>query len=482
MLPDELERASEEASQQRRFIIVSAAAVVLLGLLAISIANWLVSLTSKTGPAAVAAQENIQPAVVRVVDTSDADTASRDAFKQALKVFESDIESRIVAANLPAWNPDTYKDIYALKDQAVSAFGRSEYALALNALKNSRVLAEKTLADWQDKYAAAYTAARNAFHANDADKAGLHIDQALIYKPADADALKLQQRIAILPKIQSLLAAARVAKVENDLAKELEMLEKIIALDPVRTELEQRISWLQQELVETRYAAFIDAGLKAIQAHDIAQARASLGAARALFPARPESRVLSNKISEHARVNALALAIKKADKAILDDDWSAVLDISRQALRENPHNKNLIDKVQSAQKILALSSALADFLKRHQRLASANVAERAEKTLQEADATSHLSRRLMQQADELRVALSQYGTPVEVTVRSDNKTYITIRGVGKVGMTTSKKIRLKPGKYVFEGRRPGYKSKLRTLMIGRDQKTASVEVISDERI
>ena len=73
-------------------------------------------------------------------------------------------------------------------------------------------------------------------------------------------------------------------------------------------------------------------------------------------------------------------------------------------------------------------------------------------------------------------------TPVNVNVISDGKTFVSVRGVGKVGETTGKTIQLKPGTYSFEGKREGYRSKLIEVSIPLNRSDVQVTVIADERI
>jgi len=71
---------------------------------------------------------------------------------------------------------------------------------------------------------------------------------------------------------------------------------------------------------------------------------------------------------------------------------------------------------------------------------------------------------------------------VSVEIISDNQTNIIVRGVGVVGITQSKTIQLTPGRYKFEGKREGYKSKLIDVLISYDKTSYRLNVICDEPI
>ena len=83
---------------------------------------------------------------------------------------------------------------------------------------------------------------------------------------------------------------------------------------------------------------------------------------------------------------------------------------------------------------------------------------------------------------QLESTLRAVNTPVEVTVLSDGNTFVSVRGIGNVGTTTSKVIELKPGPYTFEGKRQGYKSKLVEVMIPLHSNFYQLRVVADERL
>ena len=74
-------------------------------------------------------------------------------------------------------------------------------------------------------------------------------------------------------------------------------------------------------------------------------------------------------------------------------------------------------------------------------------------------------------------------TPVQVLILSDNDTDIGIRGVGRIGRVEKRIVELRPGTYLFEGKRKGYRSKLVEVTIdGGGSPPVEVRIICDERV
>jgi len=473
MHPDELSEANKKVARQRLLTLYLAGAIVLAGLLLLLAMKYL-------GPA----DTTTQPVPIQQEITIPADDGAelREQFKLALKDYETNIEGQLAMANLPAWNLQADHDIQAFKQQALSAFSQGDYKQALKAIMDAGLLAEQTLTDWSQRYSAAYSSALAFFNDMSPDKAKLSIDEALTLKPAEPDALTLKQRIDRLPEVKQLLDEANIAHIENDIRKRYRILQQVTALDPLRVELQDEISQLAQHIAEEDFAAYINAGLKAVDHRQLTPARSALRSAKAIFPSRREIQILSGRISALARALSLSSAIRKGDQAAKRDNWSLALITYQQALKTHPDNGELIKKVKLARRITSLSQSISDYVDRHHRLASPNVAAMAEKTLQDAKAFTDMSKSLVSKSIKLASLLERYSQPAELMIWSDNLTYITIRRVGKVGVVTQKLVRLRPGKYTLEGRRPGYKSKLLNIDIKLGQARLEVEVICNERI
>ena len=102
--------------------------------------------------------------------------------------------------------------------------------------------------------------------------------------------------------------------------------------------------------------------------------------------------------------------------------------------------------------------------------------------LRPAESAANYSFAIKRQAEQLSELIKKINRLIPVTVNSDNKTYVSVRSVGKVGAVSQKIIQLKPGKYTFEGARNGFKSKLVQAFISYDMSDFSVRVICDEPI
>jgi hypothetical protein len=175
-------------------------------------------------------------------------------------------------------------------------------------------------------------------------------------------------------------------------------------------------------------------------------------------------------------------ALKQAEQAIRQDNWQRAKANFAKVIKDMPGNETAIEGLKRANEILGLQSSLSQYINNPYRLTHSNVLSGAKKTLTQAQHASGYSFGIKRQTEQLRKLIATFNRLIPVTIMSDNKTYVLVRGIGKVGVISQKIIQLKPGNYTFEGTRNGFKSKLLQVLIPHDQNNYSVRLICDEPI
>ncbi|MDX8392166.1 MAG: hypothetical protein R8K53_06335 [Mariprofundaceae bacterium] len=406
----------------------------------------------------------------------------RAQFMQQLRRYEEDIEPVLAGANLTAWNAEKELSIAVLKDNATAAFAAADYRAAINKLTDSEILAKQVLAQRDTIFSAELALAEQALADDDAIAGKLHITKALVIKPGDQQARDLATRIDALPKVVAWLKKAAVAHTENNPEKEFTAVSEALKLAPHRRELQQRQAALAEKIKEARFAPLIARGLRHVEKRQLGAARKNYQQAKALYSERPELAILNKAISKLAVALDLEHAIAQGKTAIAQDRWKKAQEIYAIAAGKHPDDKTVIEGLQLADKMVGLQNRLANYINQPQRLSSQNVSAAAQDALMQARIFSRNSNMLTRQASELKHLLAAMNIEIPVSVKSDNQTYILVRGVGKVGRTEQRTIRLKPGRYTFEGLRKGYKSKLVEVRIPVGSTAFGVEVICDESI
>ena len=221
--------------------------------------------------------------------------------------------------------------------------------------------------------------------------------------------------------------------------------------------------------------------MDAVARRDLVAATRSLRRAREIHPAREEVALLHSDVRRLARQVALEKHLRAARAAAAADDWTRARRHFREAVAVDAAAE-AVDGEKLAARVVAAHDEIASYLARPRRLSSQNVAALAEAALRTTHDLHSASPSLARQADMLERLIADYATPVPVLVRSDKRTEILVRGVGRIGKTDERVVELKPGAYTFEGKRPGYRSKLIRIEVAPGQRPPEVTLICDERV
>ena len=418
-------------------------------------------------------------------DTDD-DQVFRQQFLQQLAQYESEVEPKIAEIRLSRWDGEKHAELQRLKADAIEAFSKGDYLAAREGVGRARALVDEAAAEYIRRLAAAKGEARAAFADDRAPQAEKAVGEALLLRPDDPDMLALQKRVAVLPEVLDLLRQVGVARNENRLEKEAAALEKVLAVDPSRTALRARLGKLQAQLKSQlnrqRFASAVRNAEDALDSGDLGAAEGQIALAKTVFPDDASLPPLQIRLLRARTQRAFAAQTTLGADARARDDWPAAVAHFARARQLKPADKIAVENHDLAQRVVGATQKIRRILDQERRLGDQKVLESTAAYLQETEAAAEVSAELQKIHGELTRKVALYGIEVEVIVVSDNKTYVIVRGQGRVGATARRTIRLRPGRRVFEGTRAGYRSKLVTVDLAPGAPAVEVTIICDEKI
>ncbi|MDA8024149.1 MAG: hypothetical protein MPK13_05960 [Gammaproteobacteria bacterium] len=467
---DQARKAAREKERKILKIAALAAPAVVLAAAALIFVDFGQRATPETPP------ETAAP------ETDPAAQKLREEFMRAMEQYESEVEPKVAALRLQQWAGEMHAELTGFKTRALEQFTASEYAPALESLRLARAAAAAAEAAYTRQLAELKAAATAAFENDRAEEAQQAVRRALEFKADDAEMRALQPRAAALPQVLELLRQADAARAENRPEKEIPTLEKILELDPARAEQAARLKTLQAESAQDRYAGALRAARRALDAGDLRAAKSQIDLAKGISPNGAEIPPLEKTLRAALAQREFENALASGEAAKRRDDWAAAAKHFARALQLQPNNQTALKNRQEADAVTAASRQIREHLEQPRRLEDLAAADAVAAYAREIAPLTEASAKLRAQHAELTRVVGLYQTEVPVTVVSDNKTQIIVRGIGRVGKTERREIRLRPGARVFEGSREGYKSKLVTLEIAPGASSAEVTVICDEKI
>lgn len=407
----------------------------------------------------------------------------RDQFKQRMSLYKRRYETQIAALNLSGWAPREQPALEAGEHDAVAAFAGGDFAAALDKVNGLINRVSALQQQHGEGFDSAVRQARQGLEAGDFESAQAAIKQAFLYRPGAPGAVKLKDRIDVMRNVAALVDAADVARAEGRLTGEISLLSDAIELDPARSDLVERRRSLIAEQQALDFDGLIKAGWTALERHNAGQAVDSRDKAARIFPEREELALLSAAIDKFNRERSYRSLIAKAQNARANDNWPSAAAYYAQALAIFPHLEQVANNLDLAQRITDQTRRLENVVRQPQRLSDARVSGSAAQLVEESRPLAEHSQKLRRLAARLTDAIRQASTPVPVVVRSDNKTHVSVLGIGVIGKVLEYHLKdgLKPGSYLFKGERRGFKDKLVQVQV-RPGEAVSVTVICDEAI
>lgn len=406
----------------------------------------------------------------------------RKALQTALNETNQRVSELVATPYLSKWQSAKVEGFQADIDQAFNDYGASNYSQAQTTIEQLNTDITKYQRAFEQAYKQAYENAGQAFAEDDIDEAAQLNAQALKVKGDYSDALALQKRIDTYHEVADLYEQARVGSVEGNIEKQRAAYQQIIKLDPQQQDAKAALAKVNQQIKQERFARALATAVNAIDRKDFDRAQEALAKASAIDNNRPELATLQAQIDAELKSQGMESLEKRIQVFAGADEWQTVLILAEKGMADYPDSQVVQQAKQSAGEILAASSALDVYIDRPDRLADNNIRQNAVNAVSRYSGLTQLSAKLGEKISQVEQLIEQENQPIDVTVRSDNRTYIKVLGVGVVGEVREKTIQLKPGKYQFEGSREGYRSTIVDVVVEKSGTPIVINVQCNERV
>ncbi|PWW33581.1 hypothetical protein DFO83_1179 [Idiomarina loihiensis] len=455
-------------------VIASVFACLLIGVIVTLLAYFPVS---GNAPVVAEKQEKSEPKISSANQAID-----RKALQTALNETNQRVSELVATQYISTWQPAKVEGFQACIDQAFNDYGASNYSQAQTTIEQLNTDITEYQNAFEQAYKQAYQNAATAFAADDIDDAAQLNAQALKVKGDYSDALALQKRIDTYHEVADLYEQARVGGVEGNIEKQRAAYQQILKLDPQQQDAKAALAKVEQQIQQQRFARALATAVNAIDNKDFDRAQEALAKASAIDNNRPELATLQAQIDAELKSQGVKSLEKRIQVFAGADEWQTVQMLAEKGLADYPDSQIVQQAKQSAGAILAASSALDVYIERPGRLADSNIRQNAVNAVSKYSGLTQLSAKLGEKINQVEQLIENENQPIDVTIRSDNRTYIKVLGVGVVGEVREKTIQLKPGKYQLEGRRDGYRSIIVDVVVEKSGTPIVINVQCNERV
>jgi hypothetical protein len=314
-------------------------------------------------------------------------------------------------------------------------------------------------------YKALLQQGEGALQQGDSKAAAAAFAQALAVRPSDSTAQRGARRAASLDAVHAMLAVARGSEQQGRIAEAAATYRKALALDPLDSQAQAGAARTGGQLQADQFGRAMARAYAAIGQHQEVAARAALEEARGVKPNDPEIARATAQLSAMDSATQLAGALAQAHAAQASEHWQEAMSQYQHALALDSTLVDARHAMEVAAERARLDRELEQIIAHPERTYSDTVYAAARASLQQAQAIAAPGPVLSHQLSQVADLLNQAATPIDVTLRSDNLTSVTVYRVAELGNFTQRALQLKPGRYVVVGTRSGYRDVRRDLNV-----------------
>jgi tetratricopeptide (TPR) repeat protein len=301
-------------------------------------------------------------------------------------------------------------------------------------------------------------------------------DNALKIEPGNNEATDGLAKVANASGVVPTLADAENAESNKDLGKAQTLFADVLKRNPGNLAATEGLARVKRTMAENEFNAEMGAGLAALNAGRLAEARTHLERARQLRPESSEVGVALQRVADTGAGRSVADVEQRAARLAGEERWTEALAIYDQALERDPTLQFAIAGRAAVMPRVELGDRLQTLIDRPERLATDDVRQEAERLLVRADALRNKGPVIRSQVSRLELLLPTFNQPVMLALESDNATEVAIQRVGFFGSFDRREVTLKPGKYTVTGKRTGFRDVRREITVAPGQSDQTIVI------
>ncbi|MEZ0152357.1 MAG: hypothetical protein AB9Q18_08700 [Candidatus Reddybacter sp.] len=382
-------------------------------------------------------------------------TARRTAQDILARVLEK--QQSLEVMNIQQWAAEEYQQVLSAANEGDRLYREREFKAAIAHYESAEALLDKLEAGREPHIAVLLEQGLAAINLGQGEIAQQAFEQILLIAPDHPQALQGKQRCASLPEVFKTTEHGKALQAEGSYAAALAQYGQALNLDALFEPALQGKNEAQRLLDDEQFQAVINQGYQQLHSGELNAARKYFKQALAIKPPSDTAQSALAQVDNEIAQRAIARLLNSAQADESKEQWQAALDTYNKILsRDSAVTAATVGKIRSSAR-QQLDAKLVKFIDQPLRLASPAVYREAQLSLGDAKQIAQAGQRLKQQITSLSHSLANAQKPQTVVLRSDNLTRVSIFKLGKFGSFTEKTLQLKPGKYIAEGIRPGYR-------------------------
>jgi tetratricopeptide (TPR) repeat protein len=294
-------------------------------------------------------------------------------------------------------------------------------------------------------------------------------ETALKIEPGNTEATEGLGKVAAASGVVPTLADAENAENAKDLPKAQTLFADVLKRNPGNVAATEGLARVRRAMSDNQFNAEFGAGLAALNAGRLPEARIHLEKARQMRPDSAEVGAALQRAADTGSGRSLAELEQRAARMASEERWTEAQAIYDEALGRDPTLVFAIEGRAAVAPRAELGKRLQALIDRPERLAEEPVRAEAQRLLAQADGLPKKGPVIRSQVSRLELLLPTFNQPVMLALESDNATEVAIQRVGFFGAFERREVTLKPGKYTVTGKRAGFRDVRREITVAPGQ-------------
>ncbi len=313
------------------------------------------------------------------------------------------------------------------------------------------------------------TEGKRALAAGEFENARQALETALKIDPANTEATEWLGKVAAASGVVPTLADAENAEAARDLPKAQTLFADVLKRNPGNEAATVGLARVKASIADNQFNAEMGAGLAALNAGRLAEARTHLERARQIRPDSTEVSAALQRVADTGSGRSTAELAERAARLAGEERWTEALAVYDEALARDPSLQFAQAGRAAAAPRAELGNRLQTLIERPERLAADEVRVEAERLIARARALPNQGPVIRSQVSRLELLLPTFNQPIVLALESDNATEVAIQRVGFFGAFDRREVTLKPGKYTVTGKRTGFRDVRREITVSPGQ-------------
>ena len=369
------------------------------------------------------------------------------------------------AESMAAWGGEAYAGAVALAEECERQLGKQEYLAAFESCRQAIDELEILMAAKPALLEQALLAGTQALEDGDPAEAVRRFQEALAMDADNTRALAGIQRAEALPQVLQLVKDGTEREAAGDVQGALPAFRAAVDLDPAYPPARDGLERIEALLADQAFQQAMSQALRELSAGRWSAAAKALQQAAAIRPGDPAVSDLEQQLKNRQLAAQLDNLRREADRHEQAERWPEAMQACEQALAIDARASFAAACKERVGQRIDLDQRLRAFLDKPERLFEDAPLAAARQLLAIASGITPRGPRLAGQIKRLDELIVEAEAEVEVVIKSDGQTEISIYHVGRLGRFLEKRLVLRTGDYTATGSRNGYRDTRQTLEV-----------------